>query len=291
MPSLLRDPLLHFLAAGLVLFIAGSALKPAAAPPNSIVIDRDSLITFIQYRSKAFEPDAAAAILDRLDDAGRARLIRDFVREEALAREAEALGLSANDYVIRQRLVQKVEFLAEAAATTPDVTPGDAKEFYAANAERYRSPPAATLTHVFVSTERKTAADAKAEAEGILKQLRDGRATFTDATAYGDRFLFHKNYVDRTRDYIESQLGAEAVAAAFKEETPLNAWLGPFRSDYGWHVIFVTARTPARLAPFEEISDLVRSDLEKERRQLAINRAVDEIVARYEVVNKLVDNR
>jgi parvulin-like peptidyl-prolyl isomerase len=291
MPSLLRDPLLHFLAAGFALFIAGSALKPAAAPPDSIIVDRDSLLTFIQYRSKAFEPDAAAAILDRLDDNERARLIRDFVREEALAREAEALGLGANDYVIRQRMVQKVEFLAEATAKAPDVSPEDAKAFYAANAERYRSPPAATLTHVFVSTERKTAADAKAEAEGILKQLRDGRATFTDATAYGDRFLFHKNYVDRTRDYIESQLGADAVTAAFDEKTPLNAWLGPFRSDYGWHLIFVSARTPARLAPYEEIADLVRSDLEEERRQQAIDRVVDEIVARYEVVDELAENR
>lgn len=291
MPSLLKDPLLHFLAAGLILFLAGSALKPASAPPDSIVVDRDALLTFIQYRSKAFEPDAAAAILDGLDDEERARLVRDFVREEALAREAEALGLDANDYVIRQRMVQKVEFLAEAAAKAPDLTPADERAYYAANAERYRSPPAATLTHVFVSAERKGDGAAKQEADGLLKRLRDSGATFADATAYGDRFLFHKNYVDRTRDYIESQLGADAVAAAFDEKTPLNAWLGPFRSDYGWHLIFVTARTPARLAPFDEIADLVRSDLEEERRRRAIDRAVDDIVARYDVVDKLADKR
>lgn len=278
------------MAAGVLLFAIGNAVKPAEPASESIVVDRATLLEFIQYRSKAFEPNAAAAILDGFDDAARERLIADYVREEALAREAAALGLDANDYVIRQRMVQKVEFLAEAGAAPPEPTEADIAEYYEGNNERYRSPPAATLTHVFISGEGKTPAAARAEAEVMLARLRRDGAGFVDATRYGDRFLFHKNYVDRTDDYINSQLGPEVTAAAFGDAPP-GEWSGPYRSQYGEHLIFVSSRTPARQAPLREIADLVRADLVEERRQAAIEAAIDRVVARYRVDNRLGEDR
>lgn len=283
----LKDPLFHFLAAGLALFVAGSALKPAEPPTDAIVVDRNALLSFIQYRSKAFEAATAAAILDGLDDRAREELVRDYVREEALTREAAALGLDANDYVIRQRMVQKIEFLAEAAAEFADPVDADLAAYYDANRDRYASPPSATLTHVFFSTEKETPDAAKARADRALARLKAAKAGFNDATADGDRFLFHKNYVDRTNDYIGSQLGGEVERAAFDPEGALNEWRGPLRSDYGWHLIYVTARAPARLPPLAEIADLVRSDLAEERRQSAIDNSIDAIVAKYRVDDRL----
>lgn len=288
MRRFLKDPLAHFLAAGALLFIIGSAAKPARPADDAIVIDRAALLQFIQYRSKAFEATTAAAILDNMSEAARAGLVRDYVREEALAREAKALGLDANDYVIRQRLVQKVEFLAEStAAAIGEPAEADIAAFYVANRERYASPPSATLTHVFVSTEKKSPDAAQAEALALLAELKSKKAAFDDATGYGDRFLFHKNYVDRTDDYIRSQLGDEAAAAIFDSAAPLNEWRGPFRSDYGEHLIFVASRTPARLPPLDEIRDLVWSDLAEERRRLAIDAAIDSVVAKYRVEDPL----
>lgn len=280
----LHDPLVHFLAAGALLFVIGSAVKPAAQTGNLISVDRPALLQFIQYRSKAFEPAAAAAILDGLSPEARAEIVRDYVREEALAREAETLGLGANDYVIRQRMVQKVEFLAEAAAAAI-AEPADAEltAFYDANHARYTSPPSATMTHVFVSTEKKPREAAHAEALALLAELKKSKAGFNDATAYGDRFLFHKNYVDRTDDYIQSQLGDEIAAAIFDSSAPLSDWRGPYPSQYGEHLIYVAARAPSSLPPLDDIRDVVRSDLAEERRQEAIERAIEAVVAKYKV--------
>jgi hypothetical protein len=111
--------------------------------------------------------------------------------------------------------------------------------------------------------------------------------TEAHATALGDRFLFHRNYVERTDDYIRSQLGDQAAAAIFDPATPLDEWRGPYASDYGVHLLLVTARAPARLAPLAEIGDLVRADLTEERRQSAIDRAIEAIVARYSVDDRL----
>ncbi|MEZ5916953.1 MAG: hypothetical protein R3C40_05220 [Parvularculaceae bacterium] len=110
--TLLKDPLTHFLAVGVLLFVVASIVNPPEQPDDVIVVDRASILEFVQYRSKAFEPNAAAALFDAMDAGERKNIIDDFVREEALYREAKALGLGVNDYVIRQRMVQKVEFLA-----------------------------------------------------------------------------------------------------------------------------------------------------------------------------------
>ncbi len=287
MRALFKDPLAHFLAAGFALFIIASAINPPAPDDDTIRVDRAALLTFIQYRSKAFEPAAAAALLDGLDEEKRTRLIKDYVREEALAREAEALGLDVNDYVIRQRMVQKVEFLAEAAAPSEEPTEAEIAAFYDANRDRYMSPPSATLTHVFVNSADKSADAANEQARRLLAKLKADGAGFNDATKYGERFLFHKNYVDRTDDYIESQLGPAVAKAVFDPDTRLDDWLGPFRSEYGAHNIFVAARAPERLAPLSEITDVVESDLAEERRQIAIDRAIDAIVAKYRVEDRL----
>ncbi|HBS33775.1 MAG TPA: hypothetical protein DEA50_01675 [Parvularcula sp.] len=285
--ALLKDPLTHFLAAGALLFMIASVAAPDGDEAKAIVVDREALLSHVQFRSKAFEPGAAEALLDGMSDDARAKLVKDYVREEALDREAIALGLDAGDYVIRQRRVQKAEFLAEAAAKTPDLTAKEVAAFYAANKGLYRSPAAATATHVFVSAKDRSRAEAKAAAAALLERLRADGARFEDATRYGERFLFHKNYVDRTDDYIRSQLGDEIAAAVFDPATALQEWRGPFSSDYGEHLILVTARTPSRLAPLAEIEDVVRADAAEERRQAAIDDAIDKIIARYRVIDRL----
>ena len=60
---------------------------------NVVVVDRDALLTFVQYRIKAFNPALAEEKLQSLSGEELDRLIEDFVREEVLHREALALGL------------------------------------------------------------------------------------------------------------------------------------------------------------------------------------------------------
>lgn len=287
MRRFLKDPLTHFLTAGAVIFLVGSATKPPPAQDGTIIVDRAALLDFIQYRSKAFEATAAASMLDGFSEDDRAALIRDYVREEAMVREAEGLGLSANDYVIRQRMVQKVEFLAEASTPIREPTDAEISAFYDENKSRYVSPPTVTLTHVFVSTQKDTRDGALAKATSLLQRLRSEGAGFNDAIGFGDRFLFHRNYVDRTADYVLSQLGDEVAKAALDVSTPLGEWRGPYLSQYGYHLIFVTARTSERTPGLDEVRDLVKSDLAEELRQQAIDDSIERIVAKYKVEDRL----
>jgi hypothetical protein len=104
----LKEPLVHFLAAGLALFVLFGIVNrdEPDEDPNVVTVDREALLTFVQYRIKAFNPTLAAEKLNSLSEEELQRLIDDYVREEVLHREATALGLDEDDYVIRRRLVQ-----------------------------------------------------------------------------------------------------------------------------------------------------------------------------------------
>jgi len=164
----------HFLAIGMGLFILFGLVAPAndILDSKTIVVNRNTLLTFVQYRSKAFNPEVAAARLDALSAAELDLLIADFVREEALHREALALGMDANDYVIKQRLIQSLQFITSGFVNAAiDVSDEDVAEYYEANKDDYFVDPYITFTHVYFSTDRHGAEQARALAETKLAQL------------------------------------------------------------------------------------------------------------------------
>ena len=104
-----KDPLAHFLALGLGLFLLFGMLNSDVGDPddpNRIRVDRDASLSLIQHRAKTFQPETAEARLQSLSQEQLQLLIDDYVREEALYREALALGLNANDYIIKRRIIQ-----------------------------------------------------------------------------------------------------------------------------------------------------------------------------------------
>ncbi len=65
---------------------------------------------------------------------------------------------------------------------------------------------------------------------------------------------------------------------------PGGDWQGPYRSDFGLHVVRLRGRTEARLPPYEEIEARVAEEFASQRRQAANEAAYREMRARYDVV-------
>src|SRR6185437_1382394 len=104
-----------------------------------------------------------------------------YVREEALFREASAMGLAEGDYVIRRRLVQKMLYLLDDTATE-SFAPSDATllSYYHAHEDRYRDAPTMTFTHVFVD-DAATHPEGGERAASVLKQELEARHAGFDA--------------------------------------------------------------------------------------------------------------
>lgn len=286
MRFLLREPLVHFLALTGLLFLLHNAVVGEDATLDNerrIVVDRDALLTFIQYRTREFEPEQAEAELAGLTEAELQQVIDSYVSEQALAREARALGLDQTDYIITRRLVQSLEFIARGMADADsEPTEEEITAYYTANPEEFFVKPRVSFAHVFFSGEDRGSDEAMSLAQSALEELRAEDIAISDGARFGERFLYGTNFVNRSGGYIVKQFGLAYADALFDPETPIREWHGPLLSDHGAHVVFIESLEPGYLPPLEDImehaTDLTRSALG----ELRTREAVQGIVDRYE---------
>ncbi len=286
MSKILTDPLVYFLALGLGLFVLFDlvASDEAAYDSKVINVDRNALLTFVQYRSRAFQPQAAAARLDNLSDEDLERLIADYVREEALHREAKALGVDKNDYIIKRRMIQSIEFITDGFVTAAvDVSEDDIAAHYEANREDYYISPFVTFTHVFFSGERHSRDETLALATAKLAELNLQKVPFSNAPGHGDRFPFFLNYVERDQQFVASHFGLPMADEVFALESSDSTWHGPFESEYGMHLVLLTRKAEGRYPELAEIEAVVRDDAERDAIAALKDLAIQAIVDTYEV--------
>ncbi len=202
--------------------------------------------------------------------------VADFVREEVLYREALALGLDRDDLVVRRRLVQKMEMLA--LRDGPGVTESDLMDHYLAHRAEYAVGESASFRHVFFSVAAR-GAGAHAAAAAALAAVRDGGKD--GASGLGDPPPMPAEVGDWTRSMVEARFGAAFAEALF--ETDLGGWSGPVASAYGYHLVFVTRRAPARVPDFAEVAGRIATNLDAARRAGALDRIYAKVRDSYQI--------
>jgi hypothetical protein len=263
----IREPLLQFIIAGAILFGAYSIFDGDGPDQDDLTIevDRSALLSFLQYRANAFDPDTFNAALDAMSDTELQQFIDAYIDEEILYREAMELGLDSSDNVIRQRMVQKMSFLITdlaSASSAPD--PEELEAFFAENIDAYAIQPWATFTHVYFDADKRGEAQARQDAEDALRDLNASGAGFNDATGSGDNFPFLRNYVERTFEYIASHFGYEFVAGIQSLTPSEQNWMGPIRSAYGFHIVLMTERVERRYPDLNDVRSTVEQDFASE---------------------------
>jgi hypothetical protein len=288
---ILHEPLLHFLVAGGLLFGIFTWSHRGAGKPSSvktIVVDKAALLNFLQYRNKAFKPEYFESQLDAMSAGELQNLADQYVDEELLYREAKSLGLEEGDDVIRQRLVQKMNFLIEDLAdSSSNPTDAELDEYLKKNQAQYVIEPSVTFTHVFADASMHGEKAAKELAERMKVQLNSTHAAFNDAPQFGDRFPFLQNYVERTFDYIASHFGKEFAAQIQKLTPSQTQWVGPIRSEYGYHLVLITSRAEGRSPQLQEIRAQVEEDWLRDRKDKARAQSLRALADQYTIERKM----
>jgi len=282
----LREPLLHFIVAGIILFAAFDVFKgtDSSADSQTIVVDRRALLTFLQYRANAFDPEIFGAALDGMTNSELDEVIESYVDEEILYREALELGLESSDNIIRQRMIQKMTFLlADISATDAPSDTQALQRYFEENIDAYAIAPWATFTHVFFDAEKRGADAALAAAREAKDQLNERGAQFNDAPGIGDRFPFLRNYVERTLEYVAGHFGYEFVARIEAIEPSDTTWQGPFESVYGQHIVLLTQRADRSYPQLDDVRSAVERDLATEQSARALDEMTRRIRDRYTI--------
>ena len=79
----------------------------------------------------------------------------EWVREEVFYREALARGLDRDDTIVRRRLRQKLEFLADSLAELVEPTEAELADWLAEHADDYGQAPRLALRQVYVSRDEE----------------------------------------------------------------------------------------------------------------------------------------
>src|SRR4030095_5155173 len=108
MQRALREPLIHFLGAGALLFVFHAFVSESHAPAAGRIVVSAAQVenlraVFQKTWQRSPSPEEQQGLID------------GYVREEVLYREGLALGLDRDDPLIRRRVRQKVDLLAEHA--------------------------------------------------------------------------------------------------------------------------------------------------------------------------------
>ncbi len=260
-PSWLRDPLSVFLFLGGLLF-ALAAWREDAGPERVIEITEGDVNRLQQqWTGQMGRPPGA----DELD-----ALIEQFVREEIYYREAMRLSLDQDDVILRRRLIQKLTFLTEDVAVATPPTQVEAEAFFNERQNDYRVPALYSFEHRYFSSDQRQNAKADAEAARTL------------ADPQGDPFLLQRAYGERSLRDIGDLFGAR-FANGLAALSVDDAWQGPLPSAYGWHLVRLRERLPARLPAFSEVAERATEDLTAQRRAEADVAVYRQLRASYEV--------
>jgi hypothetical protein len=268
MRNALREPLLHFVVMGLLLF-AFFEWRGGGSGAGRIAVTSGQLQHFAAGFARTWQREPTEAELKGLVD--------EYVKEEMAAREAFVEGLDRDDAIIRKRLRQKLEFLVEDAVDQAPPTEADLQAWLTAHPDAFRVEGQVALRQVFLRRDRT---GASAEATRLLARLR-AAGTGADTARLGDPTTLPPELSLGPVREVGLTFG-EAFARAV-EAAPLGQWTGPVESAYGLHLILVRERLPPSVPGLAAVRPKVVGEVIAERRKRALTALYDGLLTRYRV--------
>jgi hypothetical protein len=263
--KLLREPVLHFLLIGVAIFMAYGLVAPPGKEANRIVVSQGVVDALVREHQARWQRPPAEEEL--------ASLVEAYIRDEILYREGTALGLDRDDPVIKRRVRQKLEVIAEEQQASDAPTDADLTAYLAEHTDRFTRPGTVNFTQILFP-----AAATSAEVETARASLVRG----ADPEQLGQASMLPPHAKDIPLDLAAREFGSEFVIGIAK--LPLNEWAGPIRSGFGLHLVRLTARTPAVVPPLDDVRTAVAREWENERRVASRSESYKMLRSQYEVV-------
>jgi hypothetical protein len=272
----LREPLLHFLLIGAALFAVYAYMhrgRLGVESSHQIIVSLDELrqmdLYFVSQWHRQPTPEEFNA------------MVEDKVREEVLYREALAMSLDKDDTIVKRRMAQKMQFLAEDVAAAHEPSTTELKAWFDQHKDKFALPSRYSFRHLYFSPDKRGKSAQEDAAKALTKvsgQSEDSKL----ASSLGDQFMFQDYYGDRTPEAIAKEFGPQ-FAVALEKLRP-GSWQGPVESGYGWHVVFVDTVIPGRIPAFEEMESEVKTAWLAQQKSEAWQKSYKEMRAKYTVL-------
>src|SRR5262245_49398303 len=232
LPRWAREPLLHFVVLGAVLFATDDFIASRADDPLTIVVDlsvdAEAVAVFQKARGRAPNEDELYA------------LRRVWLDNEVLYREGLAMGLDRGDNAIRERVIFKALSVVDAGIKLPAYDDVVLREWFERNRAKYDEPAR------YDFQEAVPVAGARSESE-LLSFANDLNA----GTPREEASL--RVFTGRPQDNLVQSYGAEFVDAL--KGAPVGEWrvLATLEGPRVMRLASISAPQPADFEPMRGV--------------------------------------
>ena len=274
MIRLLKEPLIQFLLIGACIYAA-----------YALVGSRDEEVGRSIYISEAQIENLAATWEKRWNRPPTGPeligLVRAYLREDVMYREALAMGLDNDDHVIRRRLAQKLEFLTNDIVGLQQPSAAELEAYFARNLDVFAAPDRVTFVQAFFNPDMR-GDSAEADALAARTRLQAGGEPDPGALSEGDRSMLQAYFVGVSEQDLRRDMGAD-FAASVMQLTP-GEWHGPVLSGYGAHLVYVYGFEPAPPPRLDAMREKVVAEWQREQLEKFNADFLKELIDQYEVV-------
>jgi PPIC-type PPIASE domain len=269
---LVREPLVHFLLLGVLLFAwfqwqGGSG----SVSSNRIVITRG----LTEHLASSFMSTWGRPP----NETELKGLIDDYVMEEIATREGVGMGLDRDDTIIRRRLRQKLEFLLIEEAGSAPPTDADLQAWLDKHPDTFRVDPRVAFRQVYLSPNHR-GTSLRADAAKVLIKLRVAGPEAAIERVGDATMLPVEQALEPLRE-VARTFGEDFAQDLLKIEP--GQWTGPVESPFGLHLVLVRERIAGVAPSLAEIGPLVEREVLAERRKTDLRSLYDRLLGKYTV--------
>jgi parvulin-like peptidyl-prolyl isomerase len=197
--------------------------------------------------------------------------------EQEQYEQALDMRLHLGDEVVKRRLVQVMEQLLLGYHPPRPPTEADLAAEFTARREELRRPPRYSIEHVYFNAARE------GEADAAIARIRDEKLDAQAALELSSPFLPGYRFTRQSPDQLARQFGAEFVANLEAADPQPGTWVGPIRSTYGLHYVWVSEVEAGRDATLDEVRVQLTRDLESRATDAALQESIAAMREQYEV--------
>lgn len=267
-----REPMVHFLAAGALIFAATHFIgEYRDRSAHTIVVDaalRDRLQKLYALQLGSTPTDAQLT-----------QLVDSYVHDEILYREGLALGLDKGDEIVRRRLIQKMGFLQSDLVIAEDPDDAALRSYYRDHAAQFAAPAKVGFEQRFFGGD---AADSAASYQRAVRALALLNGGTRESDIGADRSPLAARYRELDRDDVVRLFGETPIVDEVLKGA-VGAWRGPFQSGYGWHLMRVLERDEPQAPSFESARDTVAEAVRAQQKEDNNRASFAQLRARYDV--------
>ena len=270
MRRILKEPLLHFLLFGALIFAVYSWLNRDVQAVDEIFVSKGQQEHLVNMFSRTWQRPPTPQEYQGL--------LRDYIRGEIAYRESMAMGLDEGDVIIRRRMRQKLELLTDEIVSFAEPQEIELQSFLEENPDRFRTEAEMDLRQVYISVD-KHGDKANSEAMSVLSQLQlDPAANWMNM---GDVLQLPGQFRDVRIGELRRLFGTQFTDGLTGLEQ--GAWSGPVSSAYGLHLVSIDRLEPARDPSLEEVRDSVKVEWLEQRRRQATDELYDRMAQKYSI--------